>query len=168
MDWSWLPPATFGVVVTLVVTWVQDYLQDRRQRSGEKRARAERRLEEVRESLVSVGKLAYEVARVRRWGDWIANGAVGADARQEWLEELDKKREDMYGSPVAVAFGLFVQDEPLLGKLNAVLEVIDELFKAVLAHTEGGPEGGVIKVQVALGKRMAEAQERMDRIVDEL
>jgi len=168
MEWSWLPPATFGVVVTLVVTWVQDCLQQRRRRSGERRARMEERFQEVRAYLLRVGQLAHEVSEVRRWEQWVAQGAEGADARQQWLEELERKREETYASPLAVATGLFVQDERLLGKLSTTLELMDELFRRALAHAQGGPAEDVSKVKAALGGRMGEAQELMDRMVDEL
>ena len=168
MDWSWLPPATFGVVVTLVVTWVQDCLQERRRKSSEKRARIEERFREVRSHLLGVGALASGISRVREWEEWAAKGPEGARGRQEWLQELEKRRQEVYAGPLVVAPGLFVQDERLLGKLYAIDELTEELFKRALAHAQGGPEEDVSKVKAALAGRMGEAQELMDRMVDEL
>jgi hypothetical protein len=168
MDWSWLPPATFGVAVTLVVTWVQDCLLERRRKSGEKRARIEDRFGEVRSFLLGVGELADGISRVREWDEWQAKGAEGARAREQWLKKLEKRRQEVYASPLVVAPGLFVQDEVLIGKLCTIQDLTEELFKRAVAQVQGGPADDVSKLKAALNERIGEAQQLMDRIVQEL
>ncbi len=168
MDWSWLLPALFGVAVTLGVTWLQDWWRDRRRRSAEKRARMERRLDVVREHLVSVGNLAAHIWEIETWNDPGAEQRYTDEARRQWFAELDEKRKTVYGSPVGVAWGLFVQDERLLQKLDVIESVMGEWIEWGQRASSGEDVGDVLKLRVALNRSIRDAQEVMDRMVYEL
>jgi len=164
MDLSWLPPALFGVLVTFGVTWVQHCWQEKERRRSEKKTRVERRFEEVREFLVSVGELAYQGSMI---ASWVEHRPSELD-RRESLERLKVKTEEVFRSPVAVATGLFAQDERLLGKLFAMLQLIEELYKRAVVCTSAKDrkEVGVLKAGIAT--LVGEAQELMDTLLDEL
>jgi hypothetical protein len=164
MDWSWLPPLVVGVALSQGVRWIDRWWEDRARKSRDKKARLDGRFEEVRGWLVSAGELANQGSMI---AGWVARRPSDLE-RREWLERARAKIDEVYGSPVAVATGLFAQDERLLGKLYAVSELLEELYKRAAVCASGKDHEDVRVLKARIATLTGEAQELMDGIVDEL
>jgi hypothetical protein len=168
MDWSWLPPAAFGVLVTLGVGWVQARWQDSSRRAVEKRARLEARLDEVRNFLLLVSRIGREYSRAVHWKEWEAAGTDGAQSMRDYGQRTSEVFDEWYACPVTQASGLFVQDKELEGKLVEILDkanLLQDAAKRCLERDEGDE---VMRLKAELDALVPEAQGVMDRMLDEL
>jgi hypothetical protein len=165
VDWSWLAPAVFGVVVTLAVSRVQASWQERHRKSSEKRARMQGRFDEVRDFLV----MACEVAQTAELGVSGTVPPTGSE-QQAWRHDLTRQLEVVSRNRVAAATGLFVQDSEALAGVEEVGRLVEWLLAEAQKIWRGGevdPEAA--RKRVRRVKRLsAKVQSRMDELVDGL
>jgi hypothetical protein len=168
MDWSWLPPALFGVLVALGVTWVQHYWEDRRRRSAERRARMEQNFGVLREYIASVSDLANHLLEGELCRESWDQEPDGSGARREWARQWGEMAHKVLRSPVSTTPGVFVKDDRLLAQLNAIDAVMREWMEWGRRWLSREDSGNGLFLQTRLDAMIVIMQLGMDELVDEL